>query len=104
MRVLSILPEIKAAVLISAVSQRYLMANAGYNIFDLSASRAAFSLHHGDSDTNIPPAWTKKLEQQLLALGKKVEYFTYPGQPHTLFGQSDTLFIKRMLDFFKANL
>jgi dienelactone hydrolase len=104
LRVLSIVPEIKAALLIAAVSQRYLMENAGYNIFDLSVSQAAFNLHHGDADTKVPPAWTKILNQQLLDLGKKVEYFTYPGQPHTFFGQNDSLFMKRMTDFFKANM
>jgi dienelactone hydrolase len=104
LRILSIVPEIKAAVIYAGVSQRYTNAAAGYTVFDLGASQAAFSLHHGEADHTVQPAWTKTLNQQLLALGKKVEYFTYPGQPHTLFGQNDTLFIKRMTDFFKANL
>jgi dienelactone hydrolase len=104
LRVLSVVPEIKAAVIYAGVSQRYSNLAAGYTVFDLVASQAAFSLHHGEADPTVQPAWTKILNQQLLALDKKVEYFTYPGQPHTLFGQNDTLFIKRMTDFFKENL
>jgi dienelactone hydrolase len=104
LRVLSIVPEIKAALLYTAVSQRYSNAAAGYTVFDLAGSQSAFSLHHGDADKTVQPAWTKKLDQQLLDLGKKVEYFTYPGQPHTFFGQNDALLMRRMIDFFKANL
>jgi dipeptidyl aminopeptidase/acylaminoacyl peptidase len=100
LRVLSILPEIKAAVIYASVSQRYSNASTGYTVYDLAGSSAAFSLHHGEEDKTVPPSWTKALNQQLLDLGKKVEYFTYPGQPHTFYGQSDTLFIRRMVDFF----
>ena len=106
LRVVSIVPEIKAAVLYGAVSQRYSNAAAGFAVFDLSASQAAFSLHHGEEDETIEPSWTATLNQQLLDLGKEVEYFTYPGQPHTLLNlsQSDALFISRNVDFFNLHL
>ena len=104
LRVVSIVPEIKAAVLYAAVSQRYTNASAGFTVFDLAASQAAFSLHQGEADKTVQPAWTKTLDQQLLDLGKSVEYFTYPGQPHTFFGQNDALLMRRTVDFFNAHL
>ncbi len=104
LRVLSIVPEIKAAVLYAAVSQRYTNVSAGFTVIDLSESQAAFSLHHGENDETIQPAWTKELQQQLLDLGKEVEYLTYSGQPHTFFGQNDALFMRRMINFFNAHL
>jgi len=104
LRVMSVLPEIKAGVIYASVSQRYSNVSSGYTVYDLEASSAAFSLHHGEDDQTVPPAWTKTLYQQLLDLGKTVEYFTYPGQPHTLYGQSDHLFIQRMVIFFNKYL
>jgi len=104
LRVVSIVPEIKAAVLYAAVSQRYTNASAGFTVFDLAASQAFFSLHQGESDKTVQPAWTKTLDQQLMDLGKSVEYFTYPGQPHTFFGQNDALLMRRTVDFFNAHL
>ena len=104
LRVVSIVPEIKAAVLYAAVSQRYTNASAGFTVFDLAASQAVFSLHQGEADKTVQPAWTKTLDQQLLDLGKSVEYFTYPGQPHTFFGQNDALLMRRTVDFFNAHL
>jgi len=104
LRVLSIVPEIKAAVIYAAVSQRYSDQTAGFKIYDYAASQAAFSLHHGDNDETISPSWTARLNQQLLDAGKQVEYFTYPGQPHTFFGQNDALFMKRMIAFYDLNL
>ncbi len=104
LRVMSVLPEIRAGVIYASVSQRYSNASAGYTVYDLKPSVAAFSLHHGDEDRTVQPAWTKTLNQQLLDLGKEVEYFTYPGQPHTLYGQNDALFIRRMVEFYGLNL
>ncbi|MFN8459536.1 MAG: prolyl oligopeptidase family serine peptidase [Anaerolineae bacterium] len=61
---------------------------------------AAVSIHHGDNDGTVPPAWSEELCQQLQQLHKSVECFTYPGQPHTFHGESDQLFIQRVIDFF----
>jgi dienelactone hydrolase len=104
LRVLSVEPEIKAAVLYAAVSQRYSDQTAGFKIYDYAASQAAFSLHHGDNDETISPSWTARLNQQILDAGKQVEYFTYPGQPHTFYGQNDALFMKRMIAFYDLNI
>jgi dienelactone hydrolase len=104
LRVVSIVPEIKAAVIYAAVSQRYSDQSAGFKVFDYATSQAAFSLHHGGDDKTISPSWSARLNQQLLDAGKQVEYFTYPGQPHTLFGQNDALLMKRMTAFYEKYL
>ena len=106
LRIVGIVPEVKAAVLYAAVTQRYSNATAGFTVFDLPASQAAFSLHHGEDDETVNPSGTATLYRQLQEMGKAVEYFTYPGQPHTLYsqGQADPLFIRRYVDFFNLHL
>lgn len=69
-------------------------------IFHLDRLTAAVSIHHGDYDGTVPPAWSEELCQQLQALNKPVECFTYPGQPHTFQGEADQLFMQRVVDFF----
>lgn len=69
-------------------------------IFYLDRITAPVSIHHGDNDGTVPPAWSEELCQKLQALNKVVECFTYPGQPHTFQGEGDQLFIQRAIDFF----
>jgi dipeptidyl aminopeptidase/acylaminoacyl peptidase len=69
-------------------------------IFYLDRISAAVSIHHGDNDGTVPLAWSVELCDQLQALNKVVECFTYPGQPHTFQGEGDQLFIQRVVDFF----
>lgn len=106
LRIVGIVPEIKAAVLYGAVTQRYSNTAAGFTVFDLPASQAAFSLHHGEEDTTVSPAGTAILYRQLQDMGKEVEYFTYPDQPHTFYSldQADALFIRRTVDFYNLYL
>jgi dipeptidyl aminopeptidase/acylaminoacyl peptidase len=70
-------------------------------IFYLDRISAAVSIHHGDNDGTVPLAWSVELCDQLQALTKVVECFTYPGQPHTFQGEGDQLFMQRVVDFFK---
>jgi dienelactone hydrolase len=65
---------------------------------------AAVSLHHGDADATVPPAWTADLYERLQGLGKTVEYYNYPGQPHTFVGDGHTLLLQRALAFFEQTL
>jgi uncharacterized protein len=65
---------------------------------------AAVSLHHGEADTVVPPAWTADLYQRLTALDKPVEYFSYPGQPHTFVAEGHTLLLERAVAFFQQHL
>jgi uncharacterized protein len=62
--------------------------------------QAAVSIHHGDDDPDVPPAWSKDTCLRLRDLGKSVECFTYPGEPHTFHGDGDQLFMQRTIDFF----
>lgn len=65
---------------------------------------AALSIHHGLNDTIVPPVWSAELCQQLQALGKTVECFTYADQPHTFVGAGDSLFVQRTINFFNQYL
>jgi dienelactone hydrolase len=102
LRTINLVPEIKAAVLYGAVSQRYTTASAGFNVYDLSATDAAFSVHHGMADTTIDPSWSERLCEQLEEAGREHECFFYDGAPHTFIrnGNDDPLFIRRTIDFF----
>jgi dipeptidyl aminopeptidase/acylaminoacyl peptidase len=70
----------------------------------LDRIQAAVSIHHGESDELVPPAWSADLCARLTALGKSVECFTYPGEPHTFYGDGDQLFIQRTIAFFDTHL
>jgi dipeptidyl aminopeptidase/acylaminoacyl peptidase len=65
---------------------------------------AGISLHHGDEDAIVPPEWSADLYTRLAALGKEVEYFTYPGQPHTFVGEGQTLLLERAITLFNRTL
>ncbi|MDK2979760.1 MAG: hypothetical protein PWQ55_107 [Chloroflexota bacterium] len=106
LRVTNLVPEIKAAVLYGAVSQRYTSASAGFDVYDLSATDAAFSVHHGEDDDTVSPQWSRQLCADLEAAGREHECFFYEGQPHTLIrnGDADPLFIQRTVDFFARYL
>jgi dipeptidyl aminopeptidase/acylaminoacyl peptidase len=65
---------------------------------------AAVSLHHGEADTVVPPEWTADLYQRLNALDKPVEYFSYPGQPHTFVGDAHALLLERAIAFLRQHL
>jgi len=52
----------------------------------------------------VPPEWSAELCQRLEGLGKTVECFTYPGQPHTFQGEADQLFMRRVIEFFDRYL
>lgn len=68
--------------------------------YHLERIETAISIHHSADDSVVPAAWSDQLCQQLQALNKTVECFTYHNTPHTFNGPSDTLFIQRMIAFF----
>jgi dipeptidyl aminopeptidase/acylaminoacyl peptidase len=128
-RVITVDPEIRAAVLYGAMSgddqknfERifYNFSNGTRGIEELSAPpeafqrispvyfldriQAAVSIHHGDEDGEVPLAWSEDLCARLQALEKPVECFTYEDQPHTFYGEGNDLFIQRMIDFFQRQL
>ena len=65
---------------------------------------AAIQIHHGGSDRDVLVEWSDELDARLKTLGKDVEYFIYPGQPHSLQGRSYTTFINRIVAFYKDKL
>ena len=106
LRVTNLVPEIKAAVLYGAVSQRYTNESAGFNVYDLTATDAAFSVHHGTADPTVDVSWSERLCVQLEAAGREHECFFYEDAPHTFLrqGNDDPLFIRRTVDFFNRRL
>ncbi len=65
---------------------------------------APLSIHHGEADQLVPPAWSTELCEMLSALQKEHECFTYPGQPHTFFGDQDRLLMTRSAAFYDRYL
>jgi dipeptidyl aminopeptidase/acylaminoacyl peptidase len=125
-RVITVSPDVRAAVLYGAMSgddhQNYERIFSYFSneqrgqeqldapqeaflrispIYYLDRIQAAVSIHHGDSDVDVPLAWSLDLCQRLQVLGKSVECFTYEGQPHTFYGDGDQLFIQRTIEFFR---
>ncbi len=128
-RVITVSPDVRAAVLYAAMSgdekknyERifHYFSNGTRGAEELQAPdevfqrispinylehiQAAVSIHHGRDDPDVPLAWSLDLCQRLEQLAKQVECFTYPGQPHTFHGDGDTLLIQRMIDFFNKTL
>jgi len=65
---------------------------------------APISIHHGDADATVRPDLSVRLRDELAALGKDVEYFNYPGQPHSFVGNGFNLFMQRTTAFFDRYL
>jgi dipeptidyl aminopeptidase/acylaminoacyl peptidase len=69
-------------------------------IYHLDNVTAQISIHHGEQDTVVPPAWSAELCEQLRRAVKLVECFTYPGQPHNFTGAGNQLLIERAIALF----
>ena len=64
---------------------------------------APMQLHHGTLDKSVPIELSLHLKAELEKLGKKVEYFDYPGDDHNI-GTNSGLAWQRSIKFFKENL
>ena len=73
-------------------------------IYYLDRIQAVVSIHHGGADELVPLVWSRDLCARLMVLGKPVECYTYDGQPHTFVGDGDALFIQRTTAFFDTHL
>ena len=60
-------------------------------------------LHHGELDSSVPVAFSKKLYEQLKSAGKEVELFTYPGDDHDITSYLGTA-MQRSVEFFDKYL
>jgi dipeptidyl aminopeptidase/acylaminoacyl peptidase len=121
LRVITIDPEIDAAVLYGSMSgderlnyERYgrrrgapeletseqdLLRISPINHID--RIEAAIAVHHGESDNDVPPSWSTELCDKLEQLGKPVDCYFYPGQGHLLSGEADAQFLQRVTDFLE---
>jgi fermentation-respiration switch protein FrsA (DUF1100 family) len=60
-------------------------------------------LHHGQADEEVPLAFSETLYEQLLAAGKTVEFYTYPGDNHNI-SESFSQAMTRTIQFFDKYL
>ncbi len=65
---------------------------------------APVQIHWGTADETVPRKWPGDLLDGLRAAGKQVEYFEYPGQPHSFQGADNQRYLARMAEFFGAHL
>jgi len=56
-------------------------------------------LHHGENDKDVPILFSEKMYSTLTRLGKKAEFYRYPGEKHE-FADAWTLAANRALQFF----
>ncbi len=61
-------------------------------------------IHWGTADEVVPRKWPEDLYNGLKAAGKNVEWFEYPGQPHSLTGQANQTYLQHMVEFFRQNV
>jgi dipeptidyl aminopeptidase/acylaminoacyl peptidase len=61
-------------------------------------------LHHGNSDSSVPVELSISLNNALLAAGKEVELFQYPGMDHNFFGEAFNDAMSRTVEFFRERL
>jgi dipeptidyl aminopeptidase/acylaminoacyl peptidase len=128
-RVITVSPDVKAAVLYGAMSaddkQNYeriftYFSNGTRGLDELSYPAEAFerispknflsqiqaavSIHHGVNDPDVPLKWSLDLCRTLQSMKKSVECFIYEGQPHTFHGEGDDLFTLRVVEFYNHYL
>jgi uncharacterized protein len=65
---------------------------------------APIQIHWGSADQTVPYKWPGDLLTGLQDAGKQVEYFEYQGQPHSLTGAANQLYLQRIADFFFQHL
>ncbi len=61
-------------------------------------------IHVGSRDTTTPPEWSEKIFKSLQTLNKPTEFYTYPGEGHSLNGAAFTSAMDRTLAFFNKAL
>ena len=69
----------------------------------LSDLSGPIQLHAGTGDTDVPIKFSQDLFQEVLAAGKTVEYYEYPGDDHNLANYFN-LAMQRTIEFFDRYL
>jgi dipeptidyl aminopeptidase/acylaminoacyl peptidase len=127
-RVITVSPDVKAAVLYGAMSgderKNYeaiqLWSDGQRGMEELSVPdedlarispefsfdgiTAAVSIHHGTGDATVPVDWSRQTCDLLQALGKQVDCHFYDSAPHTFNGEPDAQFIQNVIAFFNTYL
>jgi len=83
-----------------------LKAVAAY--YHLDYVTTPIQIHYGTEDGQIysgtPPEWSIKLAKGLREAGKQVELYQYEGEGHSFIGEPWFVFMRRVLNFFDANV
>jgi dipeptidyl aminopeptidase/acylaminoacyl peptidase len=127
-RVLTVSPDVKAAVLYAAMTgdeqknyeaiYRWLNGSMGLEelavpseallrispMYFFQDITAAVSIHNGLADKLVPVQWSMQTCEQLKALEKVVECHYYKGMPHTFYGPIEKEFIQYTIQFFDRYL
>jgi dipeptidyl aminopeptidase/acylaminoacyl peptidase len=122
-RVMVLRPEIRAIVLFAPIS-----ADAEDNFYELSKEEVAWlhatyglsgsetykkisplnyfsdvsapvQLHHGTKDADVPLVFSERMFSMLTTLGKRAEFYVYPGEAHE-FIAAWPVAAERALQFF----
>lgn len=86
----------------TARDDEFLAKTSPVNYFEYVT--ASVQIHQGTADTSTPPRWAEAIRDGLQAAGKDVQYFTYEGQGHAFTGESWSLFMSRVADFYDEKL
>ncbi|HEY0603527.1 MAG TPA: prolyl oligopeptidase family serine peptidase [Herpetosiphonaceae bacterium] len=70
----------------------------------LSYVSCPVQIHWGTADETVPRKWPEDLYNGLQAAGKQVEWFEYPGQPHSFQGAPNQQYLQRMVEFFQQHI
>jgi uncharacterized protein len=70
----------------------------------LSYVSCPVQIHWGSADETVPRKWPEDLYKGLQAAGKQVEWFEYPGQPHSFKGAPNQQYLQRMVEFFQQHV
>jgi dipeptidyl aminopeptidase/acylaminoacyl peptidase len=127
-RVLTVSPDVRAAVLYAAMSgneranyeaiTRWSKDTLGLEeqavppealagispVYFFEDIGAAVSIHHGLEDRLVPVSWSMSACEQLKSLGKVVECHYYEGMPHTFYGPVEKEFMGYTRLFFDTYL
>jgi dipeptidyl aminopeptidase/acylaminoacyl peptidase len=128
-RVLTVNPDIQAAVLYGAMNADEVInydriynfwTNGAEGGFELSTPpelmslispvgyldriETPMSIHHGSADADVPVDYSTDLCARLAELEKPAECFIYEGAPHIFQGADDALFQERVVAFFNQHL
>lgn len=60
-------------------------------------------LHHAKGDTHVPIEFSEKLNKQMKAAGKTIEYYSYDGDDHNI-SQNFSVAMQKSIEFFDKYL